>query len=159
MTKAPKYPITQINIFLENRPNHQEGRDTAKEGDIITVKQFEERARYAGIKVRSRRLFLMVEGLERAAMLRLKERYIDPYPVDKSDPMWDTENYGKRRYCIPLERIKELFPTFDIDRAKDLNDEYQPFLTLDTETGYWLSNEAAVMVNGLIFDKITGEYL
>ena len=37
--------------------------------------------------------------------------------------------YDKRRYCIPLARLRRLSPTLDLARVRDPLDCYQPFLS------------------------------
>ena len=76
------------------------------------------------------------------------------YPGEEPDLRYD-----KRRYAVPLERLAELDPTFDIDRAKDLNDVYQPYIPLDGDDGTFLSEHSPFQAEGLIWDKELQDYL
>jgi hypothetical protein len=94
---------------------------------------------------------LLVEGLEETELGLLGMTLIDPDP--------DGEAYDKRRYCITLARLQEVYPALNIARCRDFNDAYQPFLTLDGDDYTFLTEEIPLQANGLIYDKYIGEYL
>jgi hypothetical protein len=104
-----------------------------------------------GAKETKSYLWLRVEGLEEGEFPKLVNYIMD-----------STSNiiYDKRRYCIPLEKLKENYPDFDIDLALDQDTIYQPFLLLDDDYTFILENDVQpFQVSGLIYDKITGDYL
>ncbi len=139
-----KYPVKEIAIITINYPDDN-GGERAKEGDIITVRNPHH---VIGLKERTNYLWLRVEGLE--------ENDCNNLNMDGGE---GGVRYDKRRYCIPLHKLIEVFPSFDISRARNITDEYQPFMMLDEDSGEYLSPVKPFSVNGLVFDKITGEYL
>ena len=70
------------------------------------------------------------------------------------------EYFDKRRYCIPLERLEKIVPSFNPARAKDSGDIYQPFCLLDEDPPWQIMTRARPLgTEGLVFDKVTGGYL
>ena len=138
------YPVAEVAILTQNRPDHISER--AKEGDIITSRK----AHYTiGTKERTNYLWLRIEGLEDEFMRQLTDLNFDG----------NSARYNKRRFSIPLHRLVEVFPSFDINRARDIADEYQPFMILDEDTGRYLVPVKPFQVSGLVFDKTLGVYL
>ena len=138
----PNYPVMEMAISLVDHAPLESGHERVLAGDIIAV-------RYPdigiGLKEAKAFLWIRVEGLEEHE-LRLLDRSI--------------KGFDKRRYCIPLEKIKEIRPSFDVDLAMDENIIYQPFLTIDYETDYcFILEEPPFQISGLVYDKLTGEYL
>ena len=140
----PNYPIKEVAISLESFPIESE-HERKQEGDIVTIRD----THYCiGLKEMSRYLWLRIEGLEESEFDELVSVLVD-----------DGITFDKRRYCILLEKLKEVDPNFDLDRARDLEDVYQPYLVIDEDTGIFLIAEEPFQVQGLIFDKSIGEYL
>jgi hypothetical protein len=139
-----KYPTVEIAICLTDHADHDNER--AKIGDIIAVRK---PLGQIGTKEMSRFLWLQIEGLEENEFVRLRESVYGE----------SSKLYDKRRYCIPLERLKKLFPSLDVNRCKDPDDKYQPFEPMEEDKGYTLTFEPPLAVSGLVFDKETGEYL
>lgn len=60
----------------------------------------------------------------------------------------------KRRYYIPLDRLKMRVPDLDMGRATDPREVYQPFVGLSHE-GERTKIPEAIKASDLIIDKIT----
>ena len=144
----PNYPVMEIAICLVDYAPLPSGHERALVGDIVAV-----RKPSVGIGVKEAKLYLWlrVEGVEDGEFPKLVNYIMD----STSDVIYD-----KRRYCISLEKLKENYPYFDIDLALDQDTIYQPFLLLDDDYTFILENDVQpFQVNGLIYDKITGDYL
>lgn len=145
----PRYPVMEIALAVEDCASHTGRlRERKRAGDIVAVRQ----PHYAiGAKERAAYVWLRLEGLEENEMARLADVLVET----EDGPVFD-----KRRYCVPLDRLAEVLPGFDVGRARDTADTYQPFYNLDEETGTWLALQVPPLdVHGLVFDKLTGEYL
>lgn len=138
-----KYPVKEIAILTQNYNDHLHER--AKEGDIIAIRKPHN---CIGTKEQTNYLWLRIEGLEELELELLNEENYE-----------GNVRFEKRRYCIPLHRLKEVYPAFDITRARDMLDKYQPFMIIDEETGRYLTPVKPFNIHGLIFDKTKGEYL
>lgn len=137
-----KYPIYEVALSLEDCAPHTGGTKERKlAGDIVA---FRKPAEAIGLKEMKNFLWLRVEGLEENEMPRLVE------PVEVGG-----QYYDKRGYSIPLERLKKVFPSFDIERALNTDEVYQPFLVLDDD-GRYTYNHPPLNVHGLIFKKSHG---
>jgi len=145
----PIYPPVEVAISTVNSTDLA-AHERKKEGDIMAVRLVGEWIG-VGTKEISQRLWLRVEGLEHYESMHLIDLNHDPDP--------DGEIFEKRRYCIPLDRLKEVYPALDIARVRDTADAYQPFLTLDGDNYTFLTEENPLEVSGLVLDKYTGEYL
>lgn len=137
-----KYPVMEVAIRTRSYKDHDDER--AKEGDIIAVRppHF-----VIGTAERTGYIWLRIEGLEEG-----------DFGLQRTVFEGKTR-FDKRRYSIPLHKLKQVYPAFDINRAKDINDEYQPFIVLDLDTGVYLAPHKPFSVHGLVFDKVKGEYL
>lgn len=60
----------------------------------------------------------------------------------------------KRRFNIngSLDKLKQIMPSFDIEKAKNPRETYQPFLNLDEKLGHQTSKQHVPLVN-LLQDK------
>lgn len=140
------YPVCELALSLESCTPLAGGHERKLAGDIIAC-----RVPGSGIGTAEAHsyLWLRVEGLEENVCARLTDR------VEEGGAAFD-----KRRYCIPLERLQAVVPTFDIARALDPLDLYQPFLVVDEDGPYtFLTMTPPLAAEGLIFDKVTGAYL
>ncbi len=150
-----RFPIIEIGVLTINYPDHDNER--AKEGDIIMARIPEHNV--MGTAVWRDRIRLLIEGLEENEYPKLAgvnfDSDIDDLEADDLKP----PIYDKRRYCIPLGRLEKIFPSFNINRARDVLDIYQPFMNLDEDTGKYLTPRKPLNVHGLIFDKVKGDYL
>ena len=127
-------------------------------GDIIGVRPLIPGI-YGGLgtKQGAVNLILHLEGLDKNEMDQLHLGYDVPFDPENNE---DFVSYDKRRYCIPFKRIKKLHPPFNINRAQDPDDVYQPFVTMDPDPFFeFLANPQLFRVEGLVFDKATGRYL
>lgn len=149
---APRdYPAAEIAIALWSLLPER-----LQEGDITAVRKPQIGI---GLKEASRFLWLLVEGPEYIEYAGLKEKVTEPIDPTRLYEDQVYIKYDKRRYCIPLERLKIVFPALDLARCRDLDDEYQPFYTLDEESHLWLIDSTPLAIEGLIFDKAIGAYL
>lgn len=139
----PKYPVFEIAISCEHGGTHTNGTKERKcVGDIIAIRP---PLGMIGGKEMGGYLWLHVEGLEENAMWHL---------VDTVD------GFDKRRYCIPLDRLTAIVPSFNSSRAKDLDDKYQPFLNVDEEPPFRHLNKARPYnVHGLVYDKQMSRFI
>ena len=72
----------------------------------------------------------------------------------------DDENIvKKRKYKIALDEIKKINESFDLVKARDLDDEYQPFLSMDKDNLFTNPSENELDLSKLsaIEDKSIGE--
>lgn len=123
-----------------------------EQGDILCVRK---PVGHCGMAERGRMIWIRVTTeLDSTVLDQLGEPFIE------SDVL-----YQKRRYSVPLNRIAEKFPSFDINRALDEGDHYQPFVgTPDTPYGVkgnfqWAETIPPFDIEGFVFDKATMRFL
>ena len=104
----------QIAILVQDYPDNQES-ERAKEGDIVGIRRDDAPA--VGLKENSNLLWMRIDGEDSSFIGRLAD--LNKEGVNRFD---------KRQYCIPLKRIKEIYPWVDLNRIRDPNDIYQPFM-------------------------------
>ena len=143
------YPEMEIAISLVDYAPLDSGHERVIVGDIVAV-----RNPYIGVgrEEVENFLWMRIEGLEESEFDRLTD----------SITTSAGEQYDKRRYGIPLEKIYEIDPDFDIDLALEDDRIYQPFLLVDYDEGYYFileDGQLPFQVSGLIFDKETQEYI
>lgn len=153
---APDYAAFEALLSL-NDYAPQNGNERILVGDIASINPVANQTGMGMLMMR-RYMAIILEGIPTELIDRLSDH---PQMVDGA---WDMEArpdlYDKRRYCIPLERLKEVVPSFDIEKALDKSLVYQPFRPVDEETGLYLETDTPPLdVHGLLFDKVTGEYL
>ena len=134
----------EIAIALTSEKDLASGHERKQEGDIIAIRRVSKGIGTAEAKTH---LWLRVEGLDKADLDRLTQQ------VDEDN------DYGKRRYCIPLEQIKKQIPSFDIIKVLGRNEIYQPFLSIDEDNFLFLIEVQPLQVQGLVFDKNKGTYI
>lgn len=150
--------VAEVAILVASFRDH-DGIERAKEGDIITVRK---RVHLVGRHDRESKivLWLYLQGLHYEEMYLLKSRGWD------SKSLWDDmvgkdnkDRFEKRRFSIPLKRLKQLCPRIDLNRVRDINDTYQPFAVIDEDNQHFLIPAKPFDVEGLVYDKVTGNYL
>jgi len=147
----PNYPVMEIAISLVAYAPLASGHERVIEGDIAAVRKPNEGI---GREEAKHYMWMRVEGLEESEFAKLTDYIVD-----------STSNiiYDKRRYCIPLEKLYEADPEFDIDLALEEDHIYQPFLVVDYDdrTFEFLLEDGHLpfQVSGLIYDKVIGDYL
>jgi len=146
----PNYPTMEIAISMINAPDNPSGDERMKLGDIIAIRKPVD---FIGIKESKLFLWLHIEGLEENAFAVFTQQVFEP-----TDPETGLR-YDKRRYCIPIGRLQVLYPALNQVRARDPDDFYQPFLTIDSEDFEIISADSPYEVSGLVFDKAIGDYL
>lgn len=146
----PTYPDREIAISMEEADDNPSGTERKKRGDIIASRPA---GSYIGAQEGKKYIWLRVDGLE------ANEYGEFAMPVYEPDDPDSGVIFDKRRYCIPLERITELYPAFNTARAVDLNDFYQPFFLIDSEDFEIISADPAFDVAGTVYDKVIGDYL
>jgi hypothetical protein len=146
------YPVAEIGIALWSMvPEH------VQEGDILEVRQPD---LGIGLKEAKQCLWLLVDGMEQFEYGELKEGLYEPFDATGAyDPPGDYTRFDRNRYCVPLARLQTVFPSLDLNRARDDADAYQPFYTLDTDNNLWLTGLTPLAIEGLVFDKVNGVYL
>ncbi len=150
-----KWPVVEVAVLTVNRPDIP-ASERACVGDIIAVRN----PHYViGTKETKDYIWLRIEGLEETDLWKLDGPAFDDKTLYLGWFEEKRKRYEKRRYCIPLRTLKEYFPDFDIDRAKNPNDIYQPFMILDEDNLTYLAPRKPFRVEGLVFDKVTGNYL
>ena len=135
--------IREVALAVQDsNPNGTHERKQA--GDIIVC-----RMPHSGIGLREMKeyVWLRLELDENVA-----DRLMDSLEENGS-------RFEKRRYAIPLNRLSVLVSGFELSRAQDSADPYQPFLNVDEETGFFLAASKPLRAEGLIFDKLTGRSL
>lgn len=146
------YPTVEIAIDVENRPP-----EFKQEGDIATIRPPNIGI---GLKEAKNRIWLLVDGLEQLEFSNFHYSVLEPYDATGAyHPHENYTRYDRRRYCVPLDRLQTVFPSLDLNRARDMNDAYQPFFTLDEDNYLWLTDRIPLSVEGLVFDKVIGDYL
>lgn len=151
-----EYPVMEIAIAAVNRPDHQNERLIP--GDIISVRKPHF---VIGTGEGSRVLWMLADGIEQMNWGNLSTSNYD-MDISYINPDYSGERFDKRRYYIPFNRLKKVYPSFDINRAVNENDLYQPFITIDfSDSGYWyyLAKQKPLDVHGLVFDKVKGDFL
>jgi len=135
--------VCEVAILVKDYPESHR----ANEGDIITVRA---PRGCIGRKERSSFLWLHVEG-----------KTADDRHLKGCDRVNETDMLprAKRRYSIPLARLKNLDPDLDLDRVRDTTDEYQPYLTIDKVTGECKPIGDLFLMTDIVFDKLKGDYV
>jgi len=145
------YPVVEAAILVRGSVPLASGHERAQEGDIGLVRR---PFAFIGRGERSRLLWLRLEGLD--------WNEIGILNIVNAEPLNDLDGsvYDKRRYHIPLDRLKQIARFRDLARVRDINDVYQPFMNIDEETGEVLpSPRASFSVHGLVFDKALQDFL
>jgi len=134
------YRVMELSIYCRNKPNLASGTETVKEGDIIGIRT---PLGYIGKSEAAQYLWLLVEGLDYSDMLAFKNVFAEGiFPNEIF--------YEKRQYCIPLKRLKEVAPFIDLNRVRDKNDEYQPFLSIDPDWPFYRLGTEGHSIHGLM---------
>ena len=122
------------------------------EADIITCRK---PIGCIGRKERTEYLWLRVQGSDAGQLDALA------WPIEINV---NAEGVGtvveKRRYCVPLDRLKKLY-RIDLARTRDLNDDYQPFYPVNYITGECILEDAhaPLKIAGLVYDKLEKRFL
>ena len=145
----PNYPIMEIAISLVDYASLASGHERVIVGDIIAVREPDTGV---GKEEVENFLWMRIEGLEESEFFNLTDSIVTSAGVE----------YDKRRYGIPLEKIYEIDPDFDVDLALEDGRIYQPFLLVDYDEDYSFileDGQLPFQTSGLIFDKETQEYI
>ena len=139
--------IREIAIALFNSPGGIE------EGDIIECR---EPTKGIGTKEGSRWIWFRAD-ISEALAGHLKDPCISPSGIVGVRGKF----LFKRRYKIPLEKIIDLRPDFDMKRARDLDNEYQPLIAVDRKMLFVDPdlNTFELEKLSIIYDKLTGEFI
>jgi hypothetical protein len=158
-TFKPEYPVMELAVWLTSNAT-QNGIGHLIEGDIVTVRE----PHHAISDIEANiALWLRVDGWEREMIGHLT----DPlYNLSQADPLAaiDLETppvvIEKRRYCIPLQNLVQ-HTDFDLDRALDRWDAYQPFIRnmrVMPDMRVYSVIDAPLDLDGLVWDKLTQRY-
>jgi len=137
----PNYPVMEIAILLVDYAPLSSGHERGLVGDVAAIRK---PANGIGLKEAKILLWMRIEGLEESDMYKL---------------VGNIEGYDKRRYCIPLEKIKQIRPDFNEDMALNTDIIYQPFLMIDEDDYCFILDDTPLQISGLIYDKVIGDYL
>ncbi len=134
--------IKQIAIALYDSPGGIE------EGDIIVC-----RTPIDGIGVKEAGMWLWITAIiseQLAQVLCLPRRGLITNQV-----------ISKRRYQIPLDKIKELDAEFILALARDMTENYQPYLYVDDNFLFVDSDPTTFELENLeiIWDKLEGKFI
>lgn len=118
------YHPMEIAIRVFGSSPHTDHKFRIAEGDIILSRRT---GPGIGKQERCGKLWLTVEGLNDEEMERLDDNLYESLTNDKII-------FEKRRYSIPLERLKQVVPSLDLVKVKDTSLCYQPFMPIEEET-------------------------
>lgn len=127
-------PIVEIAVSVNNR-----GPGRVQEGDISVV-----RKPSIGIGLNEMRwyLWLWIELGDIPALI-----------------LADGYHEHKRRYAIDMFTLKKIRPDIDMGRVTDTFECYQPFVSVDRQTGLFQRLPESLPGQDLIIDKQTGRLL
>lgn len=165
------YPTYELGIYVnESRSDDLDGLTRKQTGDIVIC-----RPAYKGVGLKEMYgyIWLRAEGWSKARFDSLTSRVYPHSQVDPRDDrlMIDSDEdeieIEKFRYRIPLEAFMKLDLSFDISRAEDELDLYQPFMLLDAgdgeddriNEGLFLVASPAFNLDGIVFDKAQNCYI
>ena len=120
------------------------GPDTKmEEGDIIAISSVRN---YIGRKESKLWIWLIIT---------------DPMVDSSIDLMESVEGIYKRRYRVSFADLRRIVAAFDPARARNADDEYQPFCTLEGggEINNFITVNFPITIDGAIYDKVRGGYL
>ncbi|PIQ23120.1 hypothetical protein COW64_25825 [bacterium (Candidatus Blackallbacteria) CG18_big_fil_WC_8_21_14_2_50_49_26] len=140
-----RYGVWEVALSARDEPNNGV-HERVQAGDIIAIRR---QLGYVGRKERSSVVWILLTGLDDSDMYPLI------HPVEEGNDVF----FDKRRYCIPLTRLKQAFPSLDMARITDRQDAYQPFCLLDEDTGYMLTMHPPFHVQGLVYDKSMARWI
>lgn len=153
-TTVPReYPIVEVAISLFTKGIGTAER--AQEGDIIVIRRPVGAIGFAEAKLW---LWFLVDGLE-WDFLDVARDLKEPFDPDDDYGGPGFTTFDMRRYSIPLHRLQAQFAGLNLARLRDPADAYQPFYAWDEETTFQLTARKPLQIEGLIFDKVIGDYL
>jgi hypothetical protein len=125
-----EYPVYELALVTYSNARNDGGLVRYQAGDIVEARHPQDGI---GLGECHHFLWLRVYGWDSSLMDRLKDEITDksradPLYVDEDDP---AVIFEKARYCVPLESMIRIMPTFSVERASDSTDIYQPFMTID----------------------------
>lgn len=150
-----EYPVVEVAILVRGNVPLPSGHERAQEGDIIVSRR---PFGWIGRGERTRLLWFLLDGLDWNEIVALD--IVNTEPIDSGiiDP--NEIVHDKRRYSVPMDRLKEVASFLDLARVRDTTDTYQPFLNLDGDTGEILpSPRASFYIHGLVYDKAFQDFL
>ena len=137
--------IFEVAIMVVDFADNPHGTERIKEGDIVA----------------SRRGIQRIGTLERGILLWLRLRGVDSHVWHQFKSVLEIEEqrFDKRRYCIPLARLAQVRPDINMGFVREVQMDYQPDFIIDEETGNALIEGPVMKPNGLIYDKLKGDYI
>lgn len=141
-----QYPVMEVVLACEDCAPLPSGHERKLAGDIIGMRPITApQAGKVGSGEQHRYLWLRLTGLEENDWPQLME---------------SLDGFDKRRYCIPLSRLAQRVPGFDVAQAMNPAVAYQPFCLVDEDSPFpFLTTHRPLDVHGLVFDKAIGRYL
>lgn len=164
--KKRRYATLEVCISTYSRSELSKG-ERAQEGDIVARR---EPGNGIGTAEAHNFLWLRISGLEELGLWKLTDIFTDPPTRPEDRPVVGRRYFAlfdKRRFCIPLERLKIVAPWLDLNRVRDRSDPYQPFIPIDLDdddvrlqhTFLVGAAHRPLEIIGLVFDKVTGRYI
>jgi len=154
------YGPREAAVLVKGYLPHSFESERATEGDIVAMRNLHHGIGFAEM---ANYLWLRLEGLDRTDMDFLSTVGVEP--PDAMDRLEEIDHStilftDKKRFSIPLARLKLVAPWIDLDRVRDPDDIYQPFIQVDEETGSYIrGTREPLSVHGLVFDKTLGSFL
>lgn len=149
----PTYPVKELAIRTTARSGY-----ASTVSDIIAVRDPGEGI---GTQEDAEFVWMRVQGWEEAEYGKLLDHVENPPREERGEDYDPVANpvgfYDARRYQVHLQRIQQLWPHVNGSLLRDRAARYQPILLTDR---FWLFIETELIsVHGIIFDKVTQEYL
>ena len=124
------YPVYDIAVVAFSNARTDGGMIRYQAGDIVAAVVGLE---CVGVRACHGFLWLRLQGWDSSLMDRLTDPITDK---SQADPLFIDEiapsvTYEKARFCIPLESMRRILPSFSVERATNPADIYQPFMNID----------------------------
>lgn len=158
------YQTWEVALFVVDNSPLASGHERVQEGDIAAIRL---PLPHIGTKERFKFLWVRLSGEDDNIMSDLAQPNTEPADTLNENGTFQrgANVFEKRRFCIPFERLNDV-SAFDLARARDTADSYQPFQPIDEDMpidggeGLRLgSSRGPLDIRGLVFDKSTGMYL
>jgi len=122
-----------------------------KKGDIICVKEYPSTG--MGIETRKRVICLLVQNLTAEEIVYFKEEYYEGGVRPQMEDAEQPDKVAKRRHYIDIDELLDnVYPSADLSRYQDYDDDYQPLY--DNEV--FIDADALPLNFDMIFDKYSG---
>ena len=122
-----------------------------KKGDIICIKEYPSNG--MGTETRKRVICLLVQNLTSEELVYFKEAYFEDGVRPDIDDEEQPDKVAKRRHYIDIDELLDnVYPSADLSRYQDYNDDYQPLY----DNKVFIDADALPLNFDMIFDKYSG---